>query len=201
MSKGEQTRTAILEHATRLASQVGLEGLTIGRLAQDLDLSKSGLFAHFQSKEALEIQVLEHAREIFVEAVIAPALKQPRGEARVRALMDRWIEWGKGILPGGCIFAAASFELDGRPGPVRDALVHSQTDWMDTLTQAVRIAIETKDFSADVDPRQLAYEMYSLVLGFHHARHLLSDPQAEARVRRAFDKLLNDARRRGRKPS
>src|SRR5712691_7251134 len=122
MRKGANTRHAILTHATGLASQVGLTGLTIGALADHLRLSKSGLFAHFRSKEALQIQVLEHAAASFVEAVVRPALPLPRGEPRMRALFERWLEWDQsGALPGGCVFVAAATELDDRPGPVRAA--------------------------------------------------------------------------------
>src|SRR5216110_1068336 len=116
MSKGERTKTAILEHATGLASQVGLTGLTIGVLADDLDLSKSGLFAHFQSKEALQLQVLEFAAERFVATVVRPALSTPRGEPRVRAMFENWLKWPKeSALPGGCFFVAAAVELDDQP--------------------------------------------------------------------------------------
>src|SRR2546422_9839250 len=120
MRKGANTRNAILTHATGLASQVGLTGLTIGALADHLRLSKSGLFAHFRSKEALQIQVLEHAAASFVEAVVRPALQQPRGEPRMRALFERWLEWEQAeALPGGGVFVAAAREVDGRPGTSR----------------------------------------------------------------------------------
>ena len=121
MRKGEQTREAILVHALRLATRVGFEGLTIGQLADDLKLSKSGLFAHFKSKENLQLQVPEMASRRFVDAVVKPALAAPRGEARVRALFERWLAWETSpSLPGGCPFVAAATELDDRPGPARD---------------------------------------------------------------------------------
>ena len=127
MGKGDQTRDAILERAVRLASQVGLEGLTIGRLAGALDLSKSGLFAHFASKETLQVQTLERAAERFVEVVLRPALAEPRGEPRLRALFERWLRWPQEVSqPGGCIFVQAAVELDDRPGPARDRLVALQ---------------------------------------------------------------------------
>src|SRR5262249_39053825 len=152
-SRGEVTRQSILEHASGLASQLGLEGLTIGRLANDLDLSKSGLFAHFQSKEALQLQVLEHAAARFVETVSRPAVALPRGEPRLRAIFDGWIDWPSSSgLKGGCFFVAAAAELDDRPGPVRDRLVELQRDWLAFLGKAVRIAIAEGHFREDVDP-------------------------------------------------
>ncbi len=201
MGKGEVTRNTILEHATQLASRLGLDGLSIGRLAGDLELSKSGVFAHFQSKEALQIQVLEYAREHFVGTVIAPALRQPRGEQRIRALFDNWIAWGNSDwLPGGCIFVAAAIELDDQPGPVRDTLFQIQKDWFDTMAQAARAAVEAKYFRPDTDADQFAFEMYGIVLGFHHTLRLLRDPAAEKRVRLAFERLLRQTSL-GRQPS
>ena len=124
MGKGEITRHAILERATALASRSGLEGISIGHLAEDLGLSKSGLFAHFGSKEALQVEILRFAAERFVENVVRPALAQPRGEPRVRAIFERWIAWDRShSVPGGCLFVAAASELDDRPGPARDELV------------------------------------------------------------------------------
>src|SRR5262249_47874921 len=157
------------EHAASLATKVGLEGLTIGRLAEDLGLSKSGLFAHFQSKEALQLAVVEYAAERFIDAAVKPSFTAPRGEPRIRALFEDWLSWPKRSgLTGGCFFVAASVELDDRPGPVRERLVHLQRDWLDTIGQAVRIAIAEGHFRKDVDPAQFAYEMYGLMLITHH---------------------------------
>src|SRR5688572_20094465 len=137
MSKGDETRSAVLGSAITLASTVGLEGVTIGKLAEHVGLSKSGLFAHFSSKENLQLAVLEEAMARFVALVIGPALKKPRGEPRVRALFERWLEWSRAeFLPGGCIFVVASVELDDRPGPARDRLIASQKDWFGTLAHA-----------------------------------------------------------------
>jgi AcrR family transcriptional regulator len=137
MRKGEQTRAAILDRAVQLASAVGLEGLTIGRLASEAALSKSGLFAHFASKEALQVQTLERAAERFVEVVVKPGLAARRGEPRVRELFERWLRWPAEVpQPGGCIFVAASAELDDRPGPARDRLAQLQRDWLDVLAGA-----------------------------------------------------------------
>lgn len=195
MRKGELTRHAILDRATGLASTVGLEGLTIGALATDLELSKSGLFAHFHSKEALQLQVLEHAAGVFVERVVRPALAQPRGEPRVRALFERWLEWSRSSpLPGGCLFVQATVELDDRPGPVRDRLVQFQRQWLGVLSTSLELGIAAGAFHSVADPEQFAHDVYGVMLAYHHASRLLRDPRAEARARRAFEALLAAAR-------
>jgi AcrR family transcriptional regulator len=197
--KGEQTRAAILEHATDLATQVGLEGLTIGRLATELSLSKSGLFAHFRSKEALQVQVLDAASQRFVEQVLRPALAAPRGEKRLRAIFERWLAWTKvNSGPGGCLFVAAAAELDDRPGPVRDRLVALQKDFMDVMANVARTGVSEKQFRRDLDGDQFAHDLYAVMLGYHHASRLLRDPKAEKRARAGFETLLSEARRRRR---
>jgi AcrR family transcriptional regulator len=188
MRKGEMTRQAILDRATALASTVGLEGLTIGRLAEELGLSKSGLFAHFRSKENLEVEVIGHARELFIAQVLAPALKAPRGEPRVRALFERWLAWG--ARPGGCIFIALSVELDDQPGPTRDALLATQRDWLDSLATAARIAREEGHFRADLDPQLFAFELYGIGVASHTLGRLLKAPEISEHTRRAFEALL-----------
>jgi AcrR family transcriptional regulator len=194
-SKGEQTRDAILMHALGLATRVGLEGLTIGRLADDLGMSKSGLFAHFRSKEALQIDILRLAGARMVEAVVKPALAVPRGEPRVRALFENWLAWEQSpSLPGGCPFMAASFELDDRPGPVRDFVVQNLRDWSDTLAGAARIAVREGHFRADLDCEQFAHECGGIALGFVHASRLIRDPKAHARAETAFEALLRASR-------
>jgi AcrR family transcriptional regulator len=189
------TRSTILEQAMKLASQVGLSGLSIGHLAQDLKLSKSGVFAHFQSKEALQIQVLETAAERFVEEVVRPALSQPRGEPRLRALFERWLAWAKSQrTPGGCLFVAASVELDDRPGPVRDRLVELQREWLALMANVVKAGIEERKLRNDTDPEQFAHDLHATMLGYHHASRLLQDPRAEARAHAAFDSLIGACR-------
>lgn len=196
MDKGAATHERILGRALRLASRDGLGGLTIGTLAGELGLSKSGLFAHFGSKEELQLSVLQAAIERFKLAVVGPAFKAPRGEPRLRALFEGWLDWGNDRdLPGGCPFVAAAIELDDRPGPLRDLLVSTQKQWLKTLAAAARLAVEEEHFRADLDPPQLAFELYALILGYHHARRLLRDRRAEERARRAFDHLLQAARR------
>jgi AcrR family transcriptional regulator len=192
VKKGDATRQAILDRATVLARTVGLEGLTIGRLAEEMALSKSGLFAHFGSKEALQVAVIEHAREQFVAEVIAPALKAPRGVPRLQAMYERWDQWGR--HEGGCIFVALAAELDDRPGPARDALVAALRDWLGALATAARIAVEQGHFRKDVDPEQVAFELYGIMLAHHDVSRLVGDPAVEIRSKRAFDALVARSR-------
>lgn len=197
-TKGELTKQSILEHALALAGKVGLEGLSIGRLAEDLGLSKSGLFAHFQSKEALQLGVLELAKREFVDRVVKPGLTSPRGEPRVRAVFEKWLAWGK-ANPGGCIFVNTSVEFDDIPGPIRDAAAQSQRDWQDVLSGVAKTAISEGDFDADLDPEQFAFEMWGTMLAWHHNARLLEDPKAEKRARAAFEALLTRCRAKSKK--
>ena len=191
MSKGEQPRRAILERGSDLASQVGLRGVTIGLLAESLGLSKSGLFAHFKSKEALDVALIEHSGARFVEMVIRPAFKAPRGEPRLRELWKRTLDWPLRLgLPGGCPMIAAAAELDDCPGPARDALVSQQKDWLDTLGNLVRVAVGEGHLKDTIPPEQAAFELYSIQLMHHLAARLLQDPQADERAMAAFDALL-----------
>jgi AcrR family transcriptional regulator len=192
--KGELTRQAILEHAARMASRVGLEGLTIGALADELQLSKSGLFAHFKSKEALQLQVLEFGIGRFVETVVKPALATARGEKRVRALFERWMDWPRSSGLAGCMFVALATELDDQPGPVRERLVQSQKDWLEVVANCVRTGIAEGHFREDLDTAQFAHELYGIMLANHHAVRLLRDRGAGERTRRAFERLLANAR-------
>jgi AcrR family transcriptional regulator len=192
VSKGEETRQAILARAFELATVVGVSGLSIGRLAEETGLSKSGLFAHFGSKEALEVAVVEEASRQFVQEVMVPALREPRGEPRMRALFERWLKWGE--RPGGCFFVGACTELDDRPGAPRDALVRAQKDWIDDLAKAARIAISEGHFRADLDPEQFAFELYSIMLGTHLFSRFLRAPATSARTHEAFERLVAAAR-------
>jgi AcrR family transcriptional regulator len=202
MRKGEATRERILESALELASTEGLTGLSIGRLADRNAMSKSGLFAHFGSKEGLQLDVLELATAKFREAVFTPALRADRGEPRIRALFTRWLAWiDDQSIPGGCLLTAAAAELDDQPGPTRDALVEMQRQWADALSRSARIAVEERHFRPDVDPHLFAFQLHSIVLGYHHARRLLHDPQAARLARDAFEALIDSARRRKTRPS
>jgi AcrR family transcriptional regulator len=193
VAKGEETRQAILNRAFELANVVGVSGLSIGRLAEATGLSKSGLFAHFGSKEALEVAVVEEGARQFVQEVMVPALRQPRGEPRVRAMFERWFRWG--ARPGGCFFVGASAELDDRPGPARDTLVRACKDWIDALATAARIAVAEGHFRTDLDSEQFAFELYGIMVGAHTFTRFLHDPTAIDRTRRAFDRLVEASRR------
>lgn len=195
MSKREATHGMILDRALAMASTLGLEGLSIAGVAKEAGLSKSGLFAHFDSKEDLQLQVLGHAGDRFIARVVAPALRQPRGEPRIRALFENWLRWeSSSSMPGGCPFVAAAAELDDQPGRLRDYLVSTQRDWMDALATAARIAIEEGHFRRDLDGDQLAYELYSIILAFHHFHRLLRDPRSHERARQAFEDLIHHSR-------
>lgn len=193
MAKGDETRRAILGDAMAQASLFGLAGLTIGSLAKRNAMSKSGLFAHFASKEALQIAVLDEARDQFVTQVVSPALKAPRGEPRVRALFDGWLRWAE-LAPGGCVFVAAATELDDQPGPVRERLVEIERDWVDALSTAARIAVEQRHFRADLDIDQWAFELWGTMLAYHWFSRLLGDRVAIERARDAFEGLLTRSR-------
>lgn len=191
MGKGAETRERILEQAVRLASRDGLEGLTIGSLSSELGLSKSGLFAHFGSKDELQLQVLQAAVARFNDIVTRPALAAPRGEPRIRAFFEHWLEWSNHpSMPGGCVFVAAAAELDDRTGPARDYLARAQRDRAVFLAKAARLAVEAGHFRAGIDPEQFAFDMDCIALGYHHAQRLLRDPRAGERARSAFERLL-----------
>jgi AcrR family transcriptional regulator len=195
MSKGEQTRQEIVDRALAIATEVGLESLSLGALAASLDLSKSGLFAHFRSKEALQLDVVQRAIDNFIHEVIAPALRRPRGEPRVRALFDLNLAWIQGReRRGTCFFMALTQEYDDRPGPIRDLLVQSQRDWYDVLARAVRIAVEERHFLADVDADQLAFEVVGIGMAYQQASKLLENPRAEEQARHAFEALIARSR-------
>jgi len=195
MRKGELTRTAILDDALQVASRTGFTGLSIGKLADQTGMSKSGLFAHFKSMDQLQLQLLQRARERFVDAVVRPALSAPRGERRVRAIFGSWLEWSSVVLDGGCIFVAASVELDDRPGELRDALVQAERDWLELLATVAGTAVAEGEFAADLDTDQFAFEVHSLMLGHHHASRLLQDPRALVMTRRSFESIISAAAR------
>jgi AcrR family transcriptional regulator len=195
MGKGELTKAAILDEAVQIASRVGFGGLSIGQLADRVEMSKSGLFAHFRSKEQLQLQAMERARQRFVDVVIRPALAAPRGIARVRAVFDGWLEWTHQALQGGCIFVAAAAELDDQPGALRDALVRNERDWLEFIATVAGTAVAEGELRDDLDLEQFAFEVHGVMLAHHHASRLLQDELAETRTRQAFESLLAGARR------
>jgi AcrR family transcriptional regulator len=190
-TKGEQTRAAILDEALRVASKLGLEGLTIGGLAEATGMSKSGLFAHFGSREDLQLAVLEHAAQRYGETVLMPALKIERGLPRLRAMFEHWLDWTLASgLPGGCIMIAAAAEYDDRPGPIRDAVIANQHRGNAVTRKAVRLAIEEGHLRADTDPEQITFELLGIVLASHNHRRLLGDKEARKRALKAFEELV-----------
>lgn len=196
MSKGEQTRQQIIDRALALSSELGLEGLSLGNLAADLKLSKSGLFAHFKSKEALQLDVLQAAIELFSRDVVRPALQEPRGERRLRSLFDHYLNWVRGSGKARtCIFMGLSQEYDDRPGPVRDALAKSQRDWNDTVARVAQTAVDAGQFHKHVDVAQFAYEFIGIGMVFQQACKLLRDPAADRRAYVAFEALMERAAR------
>jgi AcrR family transcriptional regulator len=195
VSKGAETRTAILHAGVETAYKVGLGGLTIGELARSTGLSKSGLFAHFRSKESLQLEVIGQAREEFIAGVLRPAIAQPRGEARVRALFENWLDCVLRRRPGGCLFVKALSEFEKQPGPVHDQLVQGHRDLYDSIAQIARTAVAEGQFDPDLDPMQFAFDLDGVMLVAYHWLQLIDADDAETRARRTFEALLAAARR------
>jgi AcrR family transcriptional regulator len=183
-ARGLRTRGAILQRAVNVASIEGLEGLTVGRLAEELGMSKSGLFAHFGSKEDLQLATCETARQIFIDQISRPAMQASKGMPRLWNLLDRWLAHvEQGLFEGGCFFTAASFEFDGRRGPVRERIAAIMREWIETLNRAVVEAQKAGHIDSKVNAAQLAYEIQSLALGAHWGNQLLDDRKAYSRAR------------------
>ncbi|MBI1904850.1 MAG: TetR/AcrR family transcriptional regulator [Rhodocyclales bacterium] len=194
MGKGKQTRSAILDAALLQASETGFESLTIGSLAERSGLSKSGLFAHFGSREELQIAAIEAAAQRFAETVFMPALKAPRGLPRIRALFENWMSWSRRVgLQHGCPMLAAAVEFDDRPGPVRDTVAGHYERLERELERAVSLAIEQGHFRPDVDAGQFVFEMTGILFSSHHRGRLLRRPDATTRARDAFERLVTAA--------
>jgi AcrR family transcriptional regulator len=193
VGKGEQTRQVVLEQATEIAARLGLAGLTIGSLATSAGLSKSGLYAHFQSKEELQLATLGQARDWFVDQVVRPALSTPRGEPRLREFFGRWLASARD-LPAGCLYLSAKPEFDDQPGRVHDQLVRDYRDLLDSIAQMVRAAIAEGHFHPRTEPAQFAQDLDGIVLAYFFAYRMLRDPATEQRARRAFETLLAHAR-------
>lgn len=192
MRKGESTRTLILKEALALATRVGLEGLSIGALADRTEMSKSGLFAHFGSKEDLQLLTLREAQRLFQESVLSPALQEPRGLPRLRALFSNWLAsiQESDEFPGACLILAASAEYDDRPGAVRDLLVAGQRELRGAIAKAIRLAIDEGHLLPQTDPWQLSFELFGIVLAAHHDRRLLDDARSSARAQNALERLI-----------
>ena len=193
MTKGEDTKRTILDAGLKMATQLSLETVTIGNLAKETQMSKSGLFAHFQSKENLQVEILKHAGELFAQSVVIPSLLETAGIPRIKTLVNNWIAWST-RMTGGCIFVSSSTEFSDRPGKIRDFILAQQESWIDSLRRMARSAIRVGDFREDVDCDQFAFEMYSLLLGFHYYDKLLNSAETRKRQSIALEQLLKNYR-------
>jgi len=200
ISKGEQTRRAVISRALAVVSDVGYEGLSIGVLAKDTKLSKSGLFAHFKSKEALQLGVVQEVVNRFTLRVVQPALSSPRGEPRLRVLFEKKLEWVRGEQgQRGCLLQKGSLEYHNRiDHPVRKSVVQALQDWRELVVRCVQTAIKEGHFRADLDPEQFAYEFDGITMIYEQAQGLLRDQDAGERAQTAFESLLDRSRRSAR---
>ena len=194
MRKGELTRAAILDVALDLASRDGLEGLTIGLLADKMNMSKSGVFAHFGSREDLQLEVLKLYHHRFEQEVFFPSVKEPRGIQRLKAMFARWVKRVSVEVASGCIYISGAVEYDDRPGPIREELMAMVGAWQGALLRCVKQSVECGDLKADTDPQQLVYEMYGLILAVHHDARLLRTPGAVERAKVGFERLIENYR-------
>ena len=188
--KGQQTKQTIVDAALALATQIGLEGLSIGTLAEATKMSKSGVFSHFGSREELQISVIREYYTRFFDEVFSPAMGQARGLARLRALFANWMKRVAVELQSGCIFISGAVEFDDRPGPVRDALASSVRTWLAALYRAVVQAKTEGQLRADADEEQMAFEIHGLILALHYEARFLEKPGAIARANTGFENIL-----------
>ncbi len=188
--KGEATRAAILDTALRLAGARGIDALTIGTLADEAGMSKSGVFAHFGAREDLQVAVVDEYHRRFQRDVFEPAMAEPRGLPRLRALFERWMGVITHEITHGCIYISGAFEYDGRPGAVRDALMASVSDWRGALERACQQAVDARQMREDTDPAQLVFELMGLVLALHFDVRFLQRPDALERTARGVTRLL-----------
>jgi AcrR family transcriptional regulator len=194
MSKGLQTKETILQAAFELTSKFGLESLSIGELSKKVGMSKSGLFGHFKSKEKLQIKVLDFAAENFSLKIVQPAIKEERGIPRIMAIMDNWMKWSSSYLPGGCPFLSAIVEFDDRPGKVRDHVRKLQRVMIDTFERSISIAVEEGHIKKDIDIPQLAFELYSNMIGYHVYNRLLKEKNSNQMFLTSLNNTLNTVR-------
>jgi AcrR family transcriptional regulator len=189
LGKGAATRDLIIGHAYAIACRAGLEGLSIGDLAQAVGMSKSGVFAHFGSREDLQLAVLEHGGRCFGEAVLMPALRKPRGLARLRGIVDGWFDWVRENQHG-CLIMGAVSEYDSRPGPLHDAVVLLIQRWRSDTARATQMAVDSGELRAGTDPQQLSFEIFGIALALHQDTRLFDPKQARMQAERAFERLL-----------
>ena len=190
LQKGLQTKAAIVDAALGLATQIGLEGLSIGALAEVTQMSKSGVFAHFGSREELQISVIREYHSRFEDEVFYPAMHEPRGLPRLRALFGNWMKRTSIEIDSGCIYISGAVEFDDRTGPVRDALVGSVKTWLAAMRRAVVSAKEEGHLRAEVDEDQLLFEIHGLILALHYEARFLKNPGSIARAHAGFDTIL-----------
>ncbi len=190
LQKGQQTKLAIVEAALGLSTQIGLEGLSIGVLAEVTQMSKSGVFAHFGSREELQISVIREYFHRFEQEVFYPALSVPRGLPRVQALFANWMKRVAVEIQSGCIFISGAVEFDDRPGPVRDALANSVQTWLNAMLRAVVLAKECGDLRPDADEHQVAFEIHGLILALHYEARFLKNPGSIERANQGFENIL-----------
>lgn len=190
MGKGEETRAAILDAALTQASEAGFESLTIGTLAERTGLSKSGLFAHFGSREELQVAAVESAAARFTATVFLPALKAKRGLPRMRALFDLWLDWTERNGLTGCPMQAAAIEFDDRPGAVRDTVLAHYKRLEQELGRAVEMGVEQGHLRADLDIEQFVFDMLGVIFAYYHSARLFRREEAVARARKSFERLL-----------
>ncbi len=188
--KGRQTKSAIVDAALALAAQIGLEGLSIGAIAEVMQMSKSGVFAHFGSREELQLSVVREYHQRFEQEVFYPALQAPRGLPRLRAMFANWMRRTSTEIDSGCIYISGAVEFDDRPGPVRDALADSVNIWLAAMTRAVVLAREAGHLRADADEQQVAFEIHALILALHYEARFLRSPGSLARAEAGFDNIL-----------
>jgi AcrR family transcriptional regulator len=191
--RGSKTKRLILDTAMKIASTYGIQGVTIGDLAKKIGMSKSGLFAHFENKDNLQLEILQVASNHFSEKVLKPAFQNPRGLPRLEAMFENWLEYlnDGSTLPGGSIFIAASFELDDRPGLLKDFVQNAQNELILNIEKAVQFAIEEGHFKKTTNKHDFAWKLYSYVLGYHHFKRMLHNPGAENFIQQAFKELIN----------
>lgn len=187
--KGQQTRAAILDAALGLASHAGLEGLSIGALAEMTGMSKSGVFAHFGSREELQISVIREYHAKFEEEVFFPSIQDERGLPRLQALFARWVKRVSVELDSGCIYISGAVEFDDRPGPVRDALADMVRAWHQALERAIRLAIQAGHLLPETDAAQILFELHGLILALHHDARFLRNPGALERAQAGFMRI------------
>ena len=190
LMKGRQTKAAIVNAALGLASQIGLEGLSIGALAEVTGMSKSGVFAHFGSREELQISVIREYHDQFESEVFYPALSCARGLPRLQSLFDNWMQRTTTEIDSGCIYISGAVEFDDRPGSVRDALASSVNTWQNALQRSVAQAQEEKHLTAKADPLQVAFEIHGLILALHYEARFLRNPGAADRARKGFSEIV-----------